>query len=203
MTDAMAELRAQVEATCLDALATVGPDRLDRAAIVRGFAGHAASDRTLFRWIAGFIDSGRAGQALARRVEGAAAARAARTSDPVAEVAHEVGELLPKSVTPDKIVGAGPISVMEYLQVAIGAASEVMKYARTPDGAVRNAKLLLTASDKLRQCMDTAVRVSQAMADLQQVQKFHASIIAELRLESPALAERVLVRLNRLTAEWG
>ena len=197
------DLRARLEAACIDELARVGPDDLDRGALVRRFEDQGVSARTRYRWLADFLDSGRAGQALVRRVEDAAAARAARTSDPAAEVAREVGELLPKSASPDKMIGSGPIPIMDHLHTVIHAAHEVMAHARTQDGKVRNAKLLLTASDKLRQCLDTATRITTAMNEFSQVQKFHAAVLDELRAESPALAERVLARFNRISTEWG
>ena len=198
-----ADLRRRLEAALLDALAHAGPDALNRGAVLRPFAGQGTSTRTLYRWTADFLDSGRAGQALARRVEATAAARAARAPDPAGDVVREVGAAMPKLVRPDTLVGGGPISIMDHLATAIRVSYDVMSYARTPEGAVRNAKLLLAASDKLRQSLDTALRVSQAMAGLAQVDRFHAAIVAELRLESPALAERVVARLNRVASEWG
>ncbi len=200
-----ADLRGRLEAALLDALAQGGPDSLDRGAVLRQFEGQGTSTRTLYRWTADSVESGRAGQALARRVEAAAAAaagRAARAPDPLADVVREVGAAMPKLVTPDTLVG-GPISIMDHLATAIRVSYDVMSYARTPEGAVRNAKLLLAASDKLRQSLDTALRVSQAMAGIAQVDRFHAAIVAELRQESPALAERVLARLHQVANEWG
>jgi hypothetical protein len=201
MTDT--QLRAQFEAAVLEALERVGPEMPDRGAVIQPFHGQGVSLRTLYRWAADYIDSGRAGQALAGRVAEASAARAARVSDPAADAAREAVETLPKLVTVETISGTGSISVMLHLQEAIQAAQQVMKHAKTPEGAVRNAKLLLSASTSLRQCLDTALRIFEAMHSISEIEKFHSAIFDALRAESPELAERVVQRLRHLTTQWG
>jgi hypothetical protein len=198
-----AQLRTRVEAAVLEALERVGPDMLDRGAVMQPFHDQGVSVRTLYRWAADYIDSGRAGQALAGRIAEASAARAARVSDPAVDAAREVVETLPKLVTVETITGTGPVSVMLHLQEAIQAAQQVMRYAKTPEGAVRNAKLLLSASTSLRQCLDTALRIFEAMHSISEIEKFHSAIFDALRAESPELAERVVQRLQHLTAQWG
>jgi hypothetical protein len=196
-----ADLRARVEHACLDALARVGPAALDRGAIIKSCEG--LKQRTGYRYIAEYIDSGRAGQQLARRVQAAATARAARAADPASDVAREAGEVLPFPAAPELVLGGGPVSMMEHLATAIRAAQEVMAHTRGPDGKVRNARLLLAASDRLRQCLDTALGIYAAMHDLRRIETFNAAVVAEIAQESGDLAERVMARLHRIAGEWG
>ena len=37
----------------------------------------------------------------------------------------------------------------------------------------------------------------------EKVERYHAAIIEEIAAESPATAERILMRVSRLTAAWG
>lgn len=191
-------LRGQVEAAALAELERVGPEAFDRTPVVRRFAGEGASARTIYRWISDLIDSGRAGQHLARVIAEAAATRAARVPDPANDAAREAVAALPRFVTPETIAGTGPIALMDELRQCIEAARQLMGHARTPEGTVKNAKLLLNASGTLRQCLDTALRVFEAVRELSELDKFHAAIIVELGKESPELAERVVARLRVL-----
>src|SRR5690348_16540575 len=61
-----------------------------------------------------------------------------RVSDPAADAARDAVEMLPKLAKVETITGIGSVSVMLHLQEAIQAAQQVMKHAKTPEGAVRN-----------------------------------------------------------------
>jgi hypothetical protein len=63
------------------------------------------------------------------------------------------GAKLPALVKVDDVVSAGAIPVMDRLNQCISAADQVIAFARTPEGAVRNSKLLLSASEHLRRCV--------------------------------------------------
>lgn len=209
------ELRAEVVAAVLAELERVGPDGLDKAAIVRRFAGRA-SRATLYRYVDAPLKSGAAARHLAGKVAASASARAARTPDPAADAAREAGGLARAPVpvltgpapAPEGVAAAasGPagigIPVVEKLLECLRTAEQVTAYARAPDGKVKNARLLLRGNEQIRRTLETCVRLQQAMTELAQVERFHAAVIEEIAKESPELAERVVVRLNQLTAQW-
>ncbi len=198
------ELRAEVEAAVLAEIERVGPDALSKNAVAKRFHGRGVSAATVWRWVDAVVKSGRAGQHLARKVKKAAAARAARSPNPAADAAAEVATKLPALVSPDDIVGAGgAINAIGQLQDCIRAAQQVMGHARTPEGGVRMAKTLLAASEHLRRCMETTARLAEAMRNVAEVDRFHEAILAEVAKESPACAERILVRLAHQATEYG
>jgi hypothetical protein len=198
-------LRPEVEGALLAELERVGPEGLNRAAVLRRFEGRGADRATLFRWAAALLASGRAGQHLARTVRAAAAERAARApAAPAADAAREAVERLPVAVRPEDIAGGGPgpIAVIERLQLGIRATEQVMAHARDAEGRVRNARALLAATETLRRCLETAARLHEAMRSVNDVDRFHAAVLAEVAKEAPETAERIVRRLTHL-ARWG
>ena len=83
----------------------------------------------------------------------------------------------------DDVVSAGAIPVMDRLNQCVAAADQVIAFARTSEGAVRNSKLLLSASEHLRRCLETAARVTETMMRAERVERFHAVIIEEIGKE--------------------
>jgi hypothetical protein len=180
-----------------------GADHFDKGPLVRAWEDKGISRATLYRWIEAGMKSGRPTQALARDVKAAAKARAKRKRAPAADAAREIGKKLPVVVTVEDIAKHGTIQVIDQLHTCIQAAQDVLAHARTGDGKVKNAKLLLQASESLRRCLDTAARISDAMYQAAAVERFHKAIVEEVSKESPALAERVLARLSALANQWG
>jgi hypothetical protein len=72
-----------------------------------------------------------------------------------------------------------------------------MTHARTDDGKVRNARLLLAASEHLRRCIETAAKITDTLMRADKVERYHTAIIEEIA------AERILLHISRLTAAWG
>ena len=99
MAEVRSRLREEVETAALAELERAGPNGLRRAALVRRFSGRGAGRSTLFRWIDELINSGRAGEHLARRVKVAAANRAYRSPDSAADAARDAARALPAMVT--------------------------------------------------------------------------------------------------------
>ena len=97
----------------------------------------------------------------------------------------------------------GTVPAIEQLGECIRAAQQVMAYARHADGNVRSAKILLTggggAQALARYRGETAAGGHGGFAG----RKFHAAVFETIREESPATAERLLVRLQQLNASWG
>ena len=196
-------LFGEIEVAVIAEIERVGPGELDRAAIVKRFAGRGAGRSTIFAWIDRILSSGRPGQVIAKHVKAAAAARAARSRDPSADAAAEVVALLPVRASVDEVAGGGGLRILDKLAAIVADAELVVRHAKREDGSPRNAKLLLAAGDALRRAAETTLKVVAAMHEIDQVEKFHSEIIDALREESPELAERVVRRLQRLSAKWG
>ncbi len=147
----------------------------------------------------------KAGPKLAEEVVAAAEVRTARTPDPSLQVAQQVmATSLPRVPRVEDTAGlGGTVPVIEQLGDCIRAAQQVMAYARHADGSVRSAKILLSAAEMLRRSLDTAVKLQQALMDVAQTERFHTAVIETIKDESPATAERLLVRLQQLNASWG
>jgi hypothetical protein len=197
-----AALRAELEGAVLEELRRVGPTAFEKMTIARRFLGRA-SLATLYRWVDAAL--AKAGPKLAGEVVAAAEARAARTAEPALQAARQaVTTTLPRVPRLEDTAGlGGTIPAIEQLGECVRAAQQVMDYARHADGSVRSAKILLTATEVLRRSLDTAVKLQQAVMEVSQVEKFHAAVFETIREESPATAERLLVRLQQLNAGWG
>jgi hypothetical protein len=149
------------------------------------------------------LKSGRAGQHLVWKLREAAADRAASTDDPAADAAQAAALASSRVIRPEDIAHAGGVlSAIEKLHACIRTAEQVIAYARTADGGVRNAKVLLAANDHLRRNIETWVKIQQAVMQLAQLERFHEAVFDVLREESPELAERVVMRLQQLSAQW-
>jgi hypothetical protein len=194
--------RARVEAAVLAEVGRVGPAAFNRTSIVREFLREGAKRTTMFRWIDQILASGSPDQHLAQVVKTAAAKRIAADAGGLS-MAGEVRTKLPAVVKVEHIVTAGVVPVIDRLNTCITAADQLMSHARNDDGKVRNARLLLAASEHLRRCVDTAARITDTLMRAEKVERYHAAIIEEIAAENPATAERILMRISRLTAAWG
>jgi hypothetical protein len=197
-----AELRTEVAAAVIAQVKRIGPE-FDRAALVARFMGRGADRATLFRWVAAELASGRPGRAVTRAIKAKAAARARRTPDPSKDAAAEAVSKLPARVTVEEVAGGGLVRVTDKLRAVMANVEAVAAYAKTPDGAVRNARLLLQAGEVLRRCLDTAVRLAQAVHSLDRIEEFSAAAMDEIEKESPECAERIVARLGQLVARYG
>jgi hypothetical protein len=192
-------LRAEVEAAVLAAVSALGPDGLDKSAIIKRFEGRAPV-ATLYRMIDKPLKSGLASAVITEVV---AKASDARGDDPAASVASDIGRRLPKIVRPEDITGPrGGTDLVVHLRQCIDIAEQVIAHARKEDGTVKNAKLLVTGGESLRRCMETAIKLQSAIRDIQQVDTLHAAIIDEIAKESPECAERIHMRMNAIMASF-
>ncbi|CAH2606234.1 conserved protein of unknown function (plasmid) [Rhodovastum atsumiense] len=206
MSEHHPSLRDEVEAAVLAELARVGPEAFSKAEIARRFADRGASRATLYRYIDGPLKSGKAGQHVAREVKAAVEARA-KLPDPPAAAAQAAAAKLPALVTVDDIASSGGvIPVIEKLVGCIGIAEQLIAHARTEDGKVRSAKLLLSASEHMRRNLETAVRLQEAMRQAEEMERFHRRILGMVRgvaREHPEAAQAIISGLGQLAAEWG
>jgi hypothetical protein len=142
-------LKAKVEAEVTSIIAS-SVERGWKSDLVNRFSKQGAGASTLYRWIDAFIASGKPGQAAVRAVKAAAKARAARTPDPIAEIVDEARALLPAVVRLEEVTGAPTVRIIEELATVVADLKALVKHAKGPDGSVRNARLLLSASDRVR-----------------------------------------------------
>jgi hypothetical protein len=195
-------LFSEIEETVVADIIRVGPVKFTPADIVGRFAGRGPNRSTLFRWIRQIVDSGRPGQALVHKVKEAAAARAAHQSVLGTEMTADIAAKLPKRATLDDVAGGVPIGLK--LRMIVAQIEQVMALAKTPNGdGVLNPLLLLAASEAMRRCIETSLRLQKALASVDQVERFHALVLEQVRLESPECSERIFRRLNALASEWG
>jgi hypothetical protein len=199
--NSLSPLRIEVETAVLDRLERAGP-KAEMGELVQSFAGRGASRPTLYRWVAGIVKTGRGGAHLTAKLRDAAAARAARTSDPARDAADEIETSLPTLGRSGDVLGGGVLEIMEKLHVCMGLAEGIITKTRNPDGSIRLVKTALAASEHIRRCLETSVRVADAIRQISRIDAFHASIIDEIALESPECAERILVRLKQFHVSW-
>lgn len=203
MTKEAMALRSEVEAAILTEVESVGAERFSKAAIVRPFLGKC-SQATLYRWISEFMASGNPGQHVVRKVREAAAARAVLTPDPVADVVEAIRVRLPEVVRVEDLDAGGATSgVVPRLQQVIANVEMLVRHAKSDDGKIRNARLLLAALAEMRKCLETSVKFYEAMREVNQVDALHSAILEEIARESPEAAERILHRIDVIAARWG
>jgi hypothetical protein len=202
-TNADPSLRREVEAAVAKAVKTIGIGGFRKESVVQKFLGRGASASSLYRWIDATIASGKPGQAAVKAVKRAAKVRAARTPDPVGEIVAEVREHLPAVVRVEEIAGTPTVRIIEELAIVVADLKALVRHAKGSDGSVRNARLLLQASDRVRACMETAMKIQAAMHDVDQVDRLHDAIIAEIAKCDRELAERVIRALRAISSKWG
>jgi hypothetical protein len=197
-------LKAEVEAAVMAEVLRVGPRGFAKDEVVRRFLDRGTSRSTLYAWVGQALASGRPGQIAAQAVKEAAEERAARTSDPVAEVVAEVAEYLPVMVRPEHMVGMPTVNLIAKLGEIVANMDLLIAHAKDETtGKVRNTRLLLAASDRLRACLETATKIYAAMRDIDQVDRLHDAIIDEIRRENPETAKRILRRLAAMASRYG
>jgi hypothetical protein len=198
-------------------------ENLDRPAIVARFRG-IVSQATLYRW----IDSLRAEspdaemQTIMRappRQAGAARKqldvptikRLARNGKPVdaQRAAHDIKAraadhlpVLPSLDETATAIAGVPVPVMEKIGLCLQAAEDVMSKCRLDTGEIRNAKLLLVATEALRRSLDTAVKLQDAITDGLQVERFHAVVLDEVGKCDSETARRIVARLQEVANVW-
>jgi hypothetical protein len=194
------ELKAKFEAAIAKAVAAGGVKGVSKRDLVRRFSNKGTSDATLYRWIEASLASGKPEQAAVRSVK--AAARGRRGADPAASVVAAVSETLPAMVRLEDVSGTPTVKIIEELGTVVSDLKSLVKHAKGADGSVRNARLLLSASDRVRACLETAVKIQQAMRNVDEVDRLHAAMIAEIAKCDPVLAERVIRAMRAVSSRW-
>jgi hypothetical protein len=198
-------LKDRLEGALAKAIAASGVEKFSKADLVKRFLGHGVSQATLYRWIEASVASGRPGQAMVRAVKKAAAKRAAKSSParPTARILDDVREHLPAAVRLEDVSGTPTVKIIEELGAVVADLKSIVVHSKTSDGKPRNARLLLQASDRIRACLETAMRIHQALRDDSQIDQLHNAILEEIGRESAEVAQRILVRIDAIAAQWG
>jgi hypothetical protein len=196
-------LKVALEAALAVEIERVGPNQFKVEPIVHLFEGRGVHKATLYRWAARYRDSGVPGVRLAEKVKAAVIERATRVHDPARDAASEIVSKLPTVIRVDDIASrGGTIAVVQQLHDCLELAQKIIKQSMYDDGRVRLTKTALAASEHIRRCLETSVRMAEAMREISRIDEFHAVVVEEIAKESPDLAERLLMRLHHMTAAW-
>jgi hypothetical protein len=172
LSEVATALRARVEAAVLDEVARVGLESFNRASLIKALVIEGGKQVTLYRWIDQILSSGSPDQHLARVIETAAADRIAQNPEPGRSISAAIRTKLPATPKVEHIATAGVMPVIERLNICLTAADQLMTHARTDDGKVRNARLLLAASEHPRRCIETAAKITDTLMRADKVERY-------------------------------
>jgi hypothetical protein len=199
--------RDEVEAAAIAEATRVGPSEVDKGALVKRFLDRGTSRATLYRWVDAALASGQVAKRIKTKAKAAAKRRAKTDPEPAAAAARDAVALIPApiKISEDLAPGApqSAIPFIQRLQECLATADQLLKHARTPEGGVRNSRVLLAASEHVGRTLERAARIQDSLTQAAQVENFHRAIFAALKEESPQFAEKVLIRLRQLNAAWG
>ena len=148
--------------------------KVSTAALVKQFAGRA-SQASVYRWVA---------EAKEKR-SGRVPVDAPFAAPPVQPGAAAV-----------------PLPVTQLVQMCVQAGQDVMAASRGPDGKPRNSKMLIRATDTLRRCLETAVRLQESITDALALGEYDRIILEEIAKIDTAVAARITARLLELNATY-
>ncbi len=194
-------LRREVELAVLEAVKAAAGGKVNRAAIWRQFDGRGVSRSTCFAWIAAALEDRDAGApSLADAT--VAPPPPALPTDAAAEAEAVAGAVVPADVVPDGAAGRS-LPILQHLQRTIEDVLRVRSVAYHADGRVRNSRMVLKAAEEMRKSLETVVKLQAAMNDAAALERFHNAILDVIRQEDPAIAQRVMRRLDELAMRWG
>jgi hypothetical protein len=78
----------------------------------------------------------------------------------------------------------------------------LIRHAKTDDGKVRNSRLLGASLEQMRRCLETGVKLHQAMRGVDEVDRLQEAILDEIGKCDKELHVRVLVRLRAVAENW-
>lgn len=198
---------------------SVGPERVNRAAIMRKYERLGVPEVTVYRWIrqcfgskkkqARLVDDivrdrttsriAEQAEKIAERVQAEARPAAARAA------AEEAVDAMPAPPSPDQVLAVGTgstIPFMEHLRRLLLTSEEMEALARGPDGKLRNIGGMSRAAVVKLRALEVGLKAHQALAEMAEVERFHRLVIEEVAKESPEVAERIVRRLTVIAATW-
>ena len=181
----------------------LGSAQINQADLVRRYAECGASRATLFRWIGAAINSGKPAQAVTRKVR-APASKPDETPQIAAPGGPQIVATLPLRLSlDDTLTPNRGLRVFDRLAATVADVELVQQHAKTDDGKVRNARLLLLSAARMLTCLEVSVKMVQAMHAVDRVDQFHAIIMDEIAKESPRCAAAILARVGEVSKQWG
>ena len=94
------------------------------------------------------------------------------------------------------------VAVIRNLERSLSAANHVLEKAEKAGANANSPWVILRASEQIRRCAETAIKLHDAMWNVQRIEEFHRTVIQIVAEESPAAAERVMRRLEELAQQW-
>jgi len=160
---------------------------------------------TFYRWVNKIHSSGVPGQNAIRKARKRVKHKTKKEDIKTVhqQAALAVVEQLPTPPTVHETHGMSLDQVAVELNRCIDNANKVVEYAKREDGQVRNAKLLLTASEHLRRTIETSARLMEMLWDIKRTEQFHQAIFRRLKERDPAFVELILNDLKQLNIDWG
>ena len=179
------DLHADFTDALFKAVVAQGP-AYRKSALVRDFVSRGASRATVYRWHDAWLATGAGREALERH-----AGTFGKPPPTLEEKIETVkGELAPLGVDERGTIGIGP--VLDQMHAVTAAAAQVLAYARSKEGDVRNPRLMLQAADGMRKSIETLLKLQDTLMSLYQVEALNEAIFEVLRRHDPRLVQEVL-----------
>jgi hypothetical protein len=211
-------LRNEAEEFIRAEIARLGPDALDKGAIVRRYVERGASKTRVHEWIKALVHDAKnpapdtlpADLAVAEAAMQAAGHAKVLDSLPGPEDLAQVemaarvavDAAAPAHDAPLTLVSGGTAIALERVQKIIGTIERVMTYSHHADGRIRNPRVALASAEALRKTLETALKLYETISDIQTVQRFIDAVMAELRAADRDLARCVVERLQGIQGRW-
>jgi hypothetical protein len=203
--DALA-MRDKFEQALLAEVARVGLEHFTPDAVIKRFLGCGGKRTSLYRWQRELMATDRPREHLDRVTAQAVAIRAAVDPEPAAGAAGAAADGAKAVIIAQHVVrgtgGAGAMALLEKLHDCIKTAEDVLAHAKTPEGKVRNSKLMLQAAENLRRSIETGSKIAEMLVRADKIEQFNRAVIEEIAKVSPELAEQVALRLSQLASSW-
>jgi hypothetical protein len=195
--------REEVEAAVCQAMVSMGPAGFDKANLARPFMARGMARSTIYRWIREILATGRPGAAIEAEIVEAAKERAeaarhpAKSAAKATATAMEIVGLIPPTATLGDLTGDdGTIAVVARIAAILRDMDLLVQHAKHEDGRIKNSKLLLAASREMRQSLETAVKLREALRQERDLDEMMRAIVSEVAQESPACAQRIFRRMS-------
>ncbi len=153
--------------------------------------------RTFYRWLADarLTLSGKGQQAFLGRV-------AERQVEVQEQISAVVGEIMPKVITADDLAPITRIGAIGKLNEAIAHCDKVIAQCYAGDGKIRNAKVLLAASNNMVRAVESLNRIAESMYDATRIEAAIQAMTDEIGKIDLDTSHRILNRLSVLLDEW-
>lgn len=168
------------------AVREAGPE-ISKGAIVNKFLFKGGPSRaTLYIWVEKAMNA-RALHVTAGHRFGETRASVMREADEEARsiVSYEAGTAL-------------PIPFLERLQASLAELDGLMAIAKTSDGKIKNAKLVLLTVDLIGKTLHRAAAIQDTIADQQGQIEFLRAIVTVIKEEEPEVRDRLIAKMKAL-----